>query len=589
MQPLSKECPLPDHRHTTLAAVIAVLVGLFPVGVAQAQEGSRSQQMAFNALTLDFGRDNVTGSEETLQELFVEACNAGYTIACQREAWLVFGQADLELAEGAFDYACETGDSVACMVVGWSLDERAPRTEERDRTWKRAARIFKTQCDGGYIPACHEYASFLFENKGLKADPRAAPLRWKPACESGYQASCTTLGSLLLQGADGIRQDIEGGEELLQGACDAGHPDACFRQAIRQDEGWEADQWDATYGRLCEQGHSEACWRLGSRYLNGSLKAPDETRAENLLEAGCALRHPRACQQVGRIHEHAMPSRDDEAGNYFGRACLLGNIEGCASQAKMILAGRIDGSVKDSTEAFESACRKRNLPGACTALAIELMRGVDLPRDPIRARALLHRSCMNENSSVESCATLALAYEEGQGGDRDRTTAAKYYRWACNAGDLTSCLRRGDLLTTGRGIQRDDHEALAMYRRACEGENPIACFRGGRILEEGTYVTRDVAESIEMYQVGCAGGNGNACARQGWLKEEGAHGKPDFEAARAAYEEGILLTSTEAKRRMSRLLWNGLGGPKQRRRAKKLAVEACRSGDAVACRGAAFL
>jgi uncharacterized protein len=568
---------------------LALFAGLLPVENALAQAMSDSHRLALDALTLEFSRHNVTGTEEELTERFRKACDAGYNPACQRGAWLVYGKPDLQLAESAFEYGCETGDPVACMVVGWSLDARAPQSEERNRTWKKAARIFKTQCDDGFTPACHEYAWFLYDNKGLKADPRAAPLRWKPACESGYQPSCTTLGSLQIIGAEGVRRDPKGGQKLLDDACAAGHMDACYRIGLAKDETWEVEAWETNYAPLCEGGHSAACWRLGSRYLNGSLKSPEENRASVLLEMGCALQHPKACQQVGRIHEHADPPDDEKAGAYFGRACLLGDIEGCTSQTEMILAGRIDGSVKDSTSAFEFACLKRSLPGACTALALELMRGVDLPRDPVRARALLQRSCVDEASATESCAALGLAYEDGQGGDRDRTTAAKYYRWACNAGDLTSCLRRGDLLTTGRGIERDDHEALAMYRRACEGETPAACFKGGLILEDGTYVTRDVAQAIELYQQGCAGGNGDACARQGWLKEEGAHDKPDFEAARAAYEEGILLTSTEAKRRMSRLLWNGLGGPKQRRRAKKLAVEACRAGDAVACRGAAFL
>jgi len=580
---------LPDHRLFKLAPVVASLVGLLATGNAQAQELSHAQDLALEALTLEFSRDQATGSDEALQEKFEAACAAGYNLACQRGSWQVYGQADLELAEGTFDYACETGEPVACLVVGWSLDARASRTEDRDRTWKRAARIFKTHCDNGFTPACHEYAGFLYESKGFDADPRAAPLRWKPACEAGYQPSCTTLGALLIEGGPGIRKNVSEGEAMLEAACEAGHPDACYQNAIRQDTEWEAEQLEATYAPLCEQGYSQACWTIGSRYLNGTLKAPEEGRALALMQAGCALRHAESCRQVGRIHAYANPPMDEEAGLSYGRACLLGDIQGCTSQAEMILAGRIDGSVKESTEAFESACQKRSLPGACTELAIELMRGVDLPRDPVRARSLLHRSCMTENSSIRACAALAKAYEEGQGGDRDRTTAAKYYRWACNAGDLTSCLRRGDLLNTGRGITRDDHEALAMYRRACEGENPRACFSGGRILEEGTYVTRDVGQAIDMYQQGCAGGHGDACARQGWLKEEGANGKPDFEAARAAYEEGILLTSTEAKRRMARLLWNGLGGPKQRGRAKKLAVEACRAGDAVACRGAAFL
>ncbi len=578
-----------DIRYPTLLAVFALLVCLVPSKSAQAQHVSEAHRLALVALNLEFNREQITGSEEELQAAFKLACDAGYNLACQRGAWLVYGQADLQVAESVFEYGCETGDPVACLVVGWSLDERAPRSEERGRTWKRAARIFNNQCKEGFTPGCHEYGWFLFENKGLKADPRAALLRWKPACEAEYQPSCTVLGTLSLEGAPGVRKDVRAAEKLYDGACEAGYAEACFQVAKLRSSDWDVPEWDAYYGPLCEQGHADSCWRLGSQYINGSMKPPSEGRAYELLARGCDLRNAKACREAGRIHQHANPPRDVDAGSYFGRACLLGDIGGCTSQAEMILADRIDGSVKDSTSAFEFACLKRSLPGACTALAIELMRGVDLPRDPVRARALLHRSCVNENSTVAACAALASSYEEGQGGDRDRTTAAKYYRWACNAGHVESCLKRGDLLLKGRGIERDDHEALSMYRRACDGNLPNACFQGARILDLGTFVSRDVAQAIELYQTSCAGGIGDACAGQGRLKEEGLHGQPDFEAARAAYEEGIMLTSIEAKRRMARLLWNGLGGKKQKRRAAKLAAEACQAGDAVACRGAAFL
>jgi len=589
MQPLSKGQPLPVCSYTPVIALFAMLACLLPGASAEAQQISEAHRLALSALSLEFNREHVTGSQEELETAFKGACDAGYNLACQRGAWLVYGQADLQLAESVFEYGCETGDPVACLVVGWSLDERAPMTEERDRTWKNAARIFNEQCKAGFTPGCHEYGWFLYENRGIKADPRAALLRWQPACKEGYQASCNVLGTLSLEGAPGVRKDARAAKKFFEGACEAGHVEACYNLAELDTSGFDVPQWDATYGPLCTQGHGDSCWRLGSQYINGSLKPPTADRAYELLSRGCDLQNAKACREAGRIHQHADPPMDDEAGNFFGRACLLGDIGGCTSQAEMILAKRIDGSVKDSTSAFESACLKRSLPGACTALAIELMRGVDLPRDPVRARALLHRSCVNENSAVEACAALATAYEDGQGGDRDRTTAAKYYRWACNAGHVESCMKRGNLLTKGRGIERDDHEALSMFRRACEGGVSGACHYGGQILEEGTYVSRDVGQAIELYQIGCAGGIGNACARQGWLKEEGAHGQPDFEAARAAYEEGILLTSIEAKRRMSRLLWNGLGGKKSKSRAKKLAAEACQAGDAVACRGAAFL
>lgn len=62
-----------------------------------------------------------------------------------------------------------------------------------------------------------------------------------------------------------------------------------------------------------------------------------------------------------------------------------------------------------------------------------------------------------------------------------------------------------------------------------------------------------------------------------------------MKAARAAYERAITAGSLDAKRALARLLYAGYGGGKQKGRAKQLCREACQSGDAVACKGPAFL
>jgi len=280
----------------------------------------------------------------------------------------------------------------------------------------------------------------------------------------------------------------------------------------------------------------------------------------------------------------------EAAGDFFARACDLGEIGGCTSQVELITQDLIEGAVKDSHTAFKTACLKRNSAAACTALAMELMRGVDLPRDPARARALLHRACIDADSSPKACYELGRSYSKGEGGDRDRTTGAKYFRYACDQGHMRACEDRGDLLNAGRGILRDDHDALAMYTRACEAGVAMACHKGAVILDEGTYVTADPAQATEMYQAACDYGSGEGCTGLGLMLEQGASPEePNPIGAREAFERGIALGSISALREQARMLWNGVGGSKQRVRARRLASEACQKGDARACRGAEAL
>ena len=558
-------------------------------GQAFAQEPADGRALALEALQLEFVRAGVTAPEAELARRFAEACERGYRPACERRTWMVDGIADLQLASTAFAKPCDEGDPLACLVRAWALDAAAPASTDPDRTWRAAAVLLKTHCDAGFQPACYEYGVYLFENKGFQADPRSAYLRWRPACQAGEQQSCTRLGALQLEGAPGLPRNPGQALAALDRACEAGAARACHLAGVQREAGWSPERVEEWFGGLCEQGHRDSCWHLGLRYRNGTLAASGPAAVDAVMRRGCELRHPNACYDVARAV--ALGEKPDwaEAAELFGTACRHGDDAGCKELVKLQLDGRAQGGLKTHPYAYDRACEgDQHLP-ACTHLALGLIAGVDLPRDPVRARALLQRSCTGADSAPESCAALARMFEEGLGGPRDRTEAAGYYRWACYAGSYQACERRGDLLGSGAGIKRDDHEALAMFERACSGGVADACRKGGRILDEATYVQRNLARAAELYLAACDGGVANACAALGRVREEGIGGVPDFDAAREAYQRGIEMDDVESHRRMARLLWNGLGGRREKGRARQLTREACQSGDAVACRGPEFL
>lgn len=571
--------------------VLVALLAAFAAVPAFAQTPGEARDLALAALRLEFERDALSATAADLEARFREACEKGYNPACRRSTWLTGGEPDPAKVVEVFATSCEAGDQVACLVLGWALDAIASgqrNADERDRTWRKAARQLKADCDGGFTPACHDYAGYLYDQKGITSDPRAAIARWKKACDAGEQASCTKLARLSRDGGPGVTASLSQARAFAQKACDGGYADGCAALGEMEDASWTPEKFDTFYGDLCDRGHRNSCWRLARAYYDGIRPEPAPGRLQALFVRGCDLGHARSCYEAGRwLQDHA--GNDADAASLYGRACQLLDAAGCSAQVDMILGNKVAGSVKEAYAAFDVACEQRQSIAACTQLAYALMEGVEVPRDAERARGLLQRACVDERSDPQACMVLGRSFEEGLGGDRDRTEASKYYRWACAAGNAESCMNRGDLLVSDVGVRRDDHEALNMYERACDGGIAAACHEAGRIVDEGTYVKRDLPLAATLYEKACAKGDGRGCFALGRVQEAGPTGTPDMGAAREAYERALAAGSLDAKRALARLLWNGFGGRRAKGRAKDLCREACQGGDAVACRGPAFL
>lgn len=565
-------------------ALFAASLGLAPAAHAQGE----ARDLALDAFAIEFYRNHVSAPPDKLAALFQEACDQGYNPACRRNSWLTGGEATLQAAADALLPSCESGDPVACIVVGWHYEDEAAKAQLPDeavRLIKKAARNYKQHCDTGYAPACNDYASILYNASQLGADPRAAVKRWQDACIGGVAASCNALAELNLAGGPAVRPDRRAAIKYAQRSCDAGFAEGCATLGSIEDSTWDIDKRDSFYGDLCEQGHRDSCWQLARTYFDGIHPEPSEGRAQALFARACDLGHARACFESGRHFGEGQSTDDAKAADYYRRACALGAAAGCDAFVDMVLSGRAEGSVKQSASAYDVACEARESKRACSVLGQALIDGVDVPRDAERGRQLLHRACTDESSEALPCANLAKSYEEGLGGDRDRTEASKFYRWACIGGHAESCKQRGDLLLSDVGVRRDDHEALNMYERACTAGIASACADGANILFEGTYVTKDLTKAAVLYTSACEAGSGRGCLGLGVVEEQGASGAPDMVAARQAYEDAIVAGEQGAQAPLSRLLWNGLGGRKDKGRARRLASAACSNGDVPACQG----
>lgn len=566
--------------------LLLALAASAPTAFAQGE----ARDLALEAFETEFYRRGIAQTDAKLGTDFAMVCARGYSPACSRVTWLDNdGRPDLQAAKDALLPSCDADDPVACIVVGWAYEAEAKSRDGADanKLLKRAALNYKTHCDGGYAPACNDYARVLYDYPQLGADPRAAVKRWQDACFAGSGAACDALAQLYTDGGrqGSVKANRGQAMAMAEKACSLGDVAGCARQADLSRSGWDVDRIDSTYGDLCDQGHRDSCWSLARTYFDGIHPEPEEGRTFALFDRACELGHARSCFEAGRHYGEGELTDDEKASSYYRLACELGAPAGCAAEVDMILADRVDVPLKQALPAFESACEQRESLPACARLAYALIEGMDVPRDAERGKDLLERVCSDSGDDPVACAQLGQCYEEGLGVDRDRTVASKYYRWACGSGHIESCMARGNLLVSDVGVRRDDHEALNMYHRACEGGMAEGCLQAGSILEVATFVTRDLQRAAEFYEQGCTGGVAQACTGLGRVLETGPGGTPDMAGARDAYERAIALDDLEARRSLSRLLWNGFGGKKDKKRAKSLASQACQNGDPVACRG----
>lgn len=528
-----------------------------------------------------FARRGFTLPTDDLGSRLALACETGWSLACKAPGWTDAGRPSLEKADKALETACEGGDDDACVAWGWSLEEGAIESG-RSELFLTAARRYKALCDEKKNgTACYDYGTVLFNELGVKADPRLGLKRWEQACDLGEPAACSALAKVYRTGLK-TRPDIEKAGFYANRACGDGDPAGCIEQALVLDDTVrEQDQ----RARACTLGGVESCWELAASYFSGERQEPVAGRTRQLLEVGCDLGDARSCSKAGQL---ALNDNDfDVAASRFRTACAVNQVSACDGLVQMILTDRIDAKVTDEVYAFEVACSRADNAMACSELGLALLDSDQVLVQQPRARALLRQSCTQATSPARSCFVLGELYETGRGGERDRTLAAKYYKWACAQGWGQACDRRGDLLTDGVGVQRDHGEAVVMYQAGCDAGFPEACHKGGVLLDEGTYIPRDAERAKALYATSCERGVADGCLHHGVLSMDPTLGKNPTEA-RKSFETAVGLGNVEAHRRLAYLLWNGIGGKKDKGRAKKLTAAGCKADDPIACRGPAF-
>lgn len=83
--------------------------------------------------------------------------------------------------------------------------------EAIDRDYKKAAKIYKTNCDDtGHFRSCYKTGAYLLLGRGLKQDFAQALSYFSKSCQAGHAEGCYQEGALLVSdnSARGVPQDL---------------------------------------------------------------------------------------------------------------------------------------------------------------------------------------------------------------------------------------------------------------------------------------------------------------------------------------------------------------------------------------------
>ncbi|MBS4067959.1 MAG: sel1 repeat family protein [Sulfurimonas sp.] len=106
---------------------------------------------------------------------------------------------------------------VSVSLFGSDFDDAYSAYEKGD--YKKAVKLFKKACDGGYAGGCYNLGFMYNDGLGVKQDYFKAVELYKKACDGGDASGCSNLGVMYKYGL-GVKQNNFKALELSGKACD---------------------------------------------------------------------------------------------------------------------------------------------------------------------------------------------------------------------------------------------------------------------------------------------------------------------------------------------------------------------------------
>lgn len=194
------------------------------------------------------------------------------------------------------------------------------------------------------------------------------------------------------------------------------------------------------------------------------------------------------------------------------------------------------------------------------------------PLDPAANARLLR--LMAEHGDAQAADSLAIAYDHGDGVPQDYAQAARWYRVAAEKGSAPAQLSLAVMYQVGQGVPRDARQAAHWYRRAAEQNLAPAEASLAALYAAGSGVPRDARAAAHWYRRAARQGLADAQLNLALLEIDNPQVR-DYADARH-WLRLLAAGNALAARKLGDLYWQGLGTPRDRRRACRWYRQAAR-------------
>jgi uncharacterized protein len=282
---------------------------------------------------------------------------------------------------------------------------------------------------------------------------------------------------------------------------------------------------------LCGSGNGKACLSAANGWFSGHDGTKDESKAAQLLQAGCARREADACAAIGdlQIDGRAVPRNQSLGLDSLEKACEWGSPLGCYLLGRVLETGRAGKTdLARARKLYTEACSAEFGP-SCLALGTLLAKKGPM-EDPEKAESYVERACDLDDASA--CDTLCLQTRRPEGAPRDALQSLGYCSKACNGQVMSACTSQALMLLGGPPFKPNPRRARELFDAACDGTDARGCVLLGEGLERGAHGWKknpaDAKRAFEraalIIEAPCRKGNAEACAFGALLAVEGRAG-----------------------------------------------------------------
>lgn len=384
--------------------------------------------------------------------------------------------------------------------------------------------------------------------------------------------------SLMYRDGKGVAKDSDTHLKLMQKSSDHGFGQASYELAERNLASHDADskqqgiQWLI---KAADQGNMVAAKKLADSYMSGTLVEQNYIEAlkyaKKLADAG----NSEGKLLTGKMHYYGYGTAKDEklGRQYLDDAFKNGSMD-AAVEIGTLLYDKKD--YNSAEKYFKSACEKKN-PGGCywsaelylnkdfngrnqkigidyafksaslgdsrgyLTLAIAYWDGVGVNKDEAEAIKWYKKSA--DAGLAEGQFTLGLAYFDGKvDGKPNYPDAAKYFEWAADQGHLDASSTIGSWYAVGQGVPVNYEKAYKYLKFSLDRGivAPNAQFWFGYLNSKGLGVREDQAVAFNWFKKAADQGHAIAASYVGHEYEHGEGVNKDGAQAIRYYYQSVI-------------------------------------------------